>query len=112
MELTGIQKTGARFKLTQIACSRGAGRRNLDAGGRVWNHTSNDYASATFKALIIQGFLRFWGIGNHRWEWFVSAFPILPAWSVSPRLQLTWLHPILTGTKKPAKAGSSLATER
>lgn len=75
-----------------------------------------DYASAIFKALIIQGFLRFWGIGNHPWDhpWvsFVSALPILLAWSVSPRLQLNWLHPILTGTKKPAEASSSLATER
>ncbi len=33
------------------------GRGTLDKG-------SNLYASATFKALIIQGFLRFWGIEN------------------------------------------------
>jgi hypothetical protein len=78
--------------------------------------SSNLYASAIFKTLIIQGFLRFWGIGNnpwdHPWECFVSALPILLAWSVSPRLQLNWLHPILTSTKKPAEASSSLATER
>ncbi|WP_410952330.1 terminase small subunit [Pseudomonas sp. S1(2024)] len=31
---------------------------------------------------------------------------------IGSRLQLNWLHPILTGTKKPAEASSSLATER
>ena len=51
----------ATFRLPAIYRSRAAGRRVLDAGGREWKHTSNDYASAIFKALISQGFLRFLG---------------------------------------------------